>query len=174
MVGVACTGKGLLSGVDPAWDSGCPPAPLGALQEAPRPQPANPDAPPRSSVSSSVRWGVCSTKAAPITGGPSPGCLPCLFLLILREAKEAQPAQTFRIPPRPNSPGRSERGPFCLDPAHQGGGRRARLWVHLSKECLPPVPLSSAGQARGERVHSGRPLRLQTCFDALGAKGAPK
>lgn len=37
MVGVACTGKGLLSGADPAWARGSPPAPLGALQETHHP-----------------------------------------------------------------------------------------------------------------------------------------
>lgn len=149
-----------------------PQHPWGRCRKPPH-QPANPDAPPRSSVSSSVRWGVCFTKAAPITGGRSPGCLPCLFLLVLRRLRRLSQHRLFGFHRGLTARVGLREAPSALTPPTKGG-RRARLWVHLSKECLPPVPLSSAGQARGERVHSGRPLRLQTCFDALGAKGAPK
>ena len=46
MVGVACTGKGLLSGVDPAWDRGCPQHPWGLCRKPTPPTPPPPHPPP--------------------------------------------------------------------------------------------------------------------------------
>ena len=121
MVGVACTGEGLLSGADPAWARGSPQHPWGLCRKH-----TTPPACQSRCASGILSFPICKMgclfhKSYTNHRGPPPGCPPCLFLPILSEAKEAQPTHTFRIPPRPNSLGKSERGPLCPDPAHQGG-----------------------------------------------------
>ena len=158
---MAWTGNRVLSGVNPAWDRGSPSAPGGCA--------GTPGACQSRWATPSLSFLICKMgcfftkaeqsqerfhQAAFTSSSPAP---------ILSEAKEAQPAQTFLIPPRPDSRGQAERGPGRPDPAHQAG--HAGLRVNLCKECLPPGSLSSAGRESGECVHTQ--IALRDCKPAL-------
>ena len=148
MVGVAGTGEGLLSGADPAWARGSPQHPWGLAGNTPPPQPANPGAPRGSSVSPSVKWGVCSTKATPITGGPLQAALPASSSPFSARLRRLSQHTLFGFHRGLTAWGSLREVPSALTPPTRGG-RRAGLRVHQREECLPPVPLSSAGRASG-------------------------